>query len=58
MTEQEWRARYAARVVEIAKVPDDEAKQLAQNVELDGWYDLETDSPEDAADDELECWHD
>lgn len=57
MTEREWRARYAKRMLEVAGVLEDEAAQLACNVVLGGGgYDLETDSPEDAADDEMRYW--
>lgn len=59
MTEQEWRARYAARIVAVAKTPLEDAQQCAENVALDdGIYDIETDSPEEAADDEMEYWDD
>ena len=57
MTEIEWRARYAARLVAVAGMPEDEAQQCVENVELGpDWLNIETDSPEDAADDEMECW--
>lgn len=59
MTEQEWRDRYALRIMHVTNCSEDDARACAAQVDLMGEvYDIETDSPEDAADDELLYWSD
>lgn len=60
MTEQEWRDRYALRIMHVTSCSEDDARAAAAQVDLssDVVYDIETDRPEDAADDELSYWSD
>lgn len=59
MIEQEWRDRYARRIMTVTQCEEAYAIECANAVALgDGVYDIETDSPEDAADDEMEHWND
>jgi len=58
MTREEWERRFAARLVEVAGITDDEAAQYAtvaadENLAANGqeWLD-----PEDDADVELSYW--
>lgn len=55
MTQEEWIARCAARLNSRSGMPVDEAKDVAESCLENLDYDL-SESPEDAADEEMSCW--
>ena len=63
MTREEWERRYAARVMEVADMPEQQAMEIARigsevYEEQEGgavnW--AEAECPEDMADDEMSYW--
>lgn len=58
MHEDEWRRRFAARIMEVTKWPDKPAMDYAASIELTELDDEFRDNPELAADEEMSCWTD
>lgn len=55
LTREAWNRAYAARMMEVAKMPEKDALGCAESVDD---YFNEGDDPADAADEEMSCWTD
>lgn len=59
LTEQEWKRRYAARIMAVAKWPDKPAMQTAEDAaEFEDMSEYFRNHPEAAADEDMSCWDD
>jgi hypothetical protein len=58
ISRDEWMKRYKERVREVCEMSQDNLDDLAESVDVENLSEDELLDPEDAADNEMECWTD